>query len=85
MNGNNKSSQKQSYDTLRSLVSIDGRGQLVISKEIREIINLKPGDKLAVFTSPTPSPLNKSGLSQKIVMVKVEDLVHEERVQKHLK
>jgi AbrB family looped-hinge helix DNA binding protein len=33
-----------------ALVSIDGRGQLVLPKELREKANIKAGDKLAVIS-----------------------------------
>jgi len=33
-----------------ALVNIDGRGQLVLPKEVREKANIKAGDKLAVIT-----------------------------------
>lgn len=33
-----------------ALVTVDERGQMVLPKEIREIMKIKPGDKLAVTT-----------------------------------
>ncbi len=36
---------------IESLVSIDERGQMVLPKEIREKLGVRPGDKLAVALS----------------------------------
>ncbi|HXZ23132.1 MAG TPA: HgcAB-associated protein [Methanomassiliicoccales archaeon] len=36
---------------IESLVSIDDRGQMVLPKEIREKLGVRPGDKLAVALS----------------------------------
>lgn len=35
---------------VEAIVSIDERGQLVLPKEIREKMNLKKGDKIAIST-----------------------------------
>ncbi len=35
---------------IEALVSIDGRGQLVLPKEVREKARIKPGDKLALVS-----------------------------------
>ena len=35
---------------IESLVTVDERGQMVLSKNIREKAGIKPGDKLAVTT-----------------------------------
>ncbi|MDN7025963.1 AbrB/MazE/SpoVT family DNA-binding domain-containing protein [Methanoculleus sp. FWC-SCC1] len=34
--------------SVEAVVSVDGRGQMVLPKEIRERANLSPGDRLAV-------------------------------------
>ncbi|MBZ0159274.1 HgcAB-associated protein HgcC [Candidatus Methylomirabilis sp.] len=35
---------------VESLVSVDGRGQMVLPKDIRERAGIRPGDKLALAT-----------------------------------
>jgi len=35
---------------LESLVAVDGRGQMVLSKELRKKAGINPGDKFAVAT-----------------------------------
>ncbi|UCD96701.1 MAG: AbrB/MazE/SpoVT family DNA-binding domain-containing protein [Candidatus Bathyarchaeota archaeon] len=44
-------SESDECTPLESVVSVDGRGQLVLPKEIRERWGLKGGDKLAILTS----------------------------------
>jgi antitoxin PrlF len=53
MDGNNKEdccsiSSQMSCCKVEALVSIDERGQMVLPKELREKVGIKPGDKLAV-------------------------------------
>ena len=35
---------------IEALVTVDGRGQMVIPKEVRKIIDIHGGEKLVVFT-----------------------------------
>lgn len=35
---------------VESLISLDGRGQMVLPKELREKADIRPGDKLAVIS-----------------------------------
>jgi antitoxin PrlF len=35
---------------VESLISVDERGQMVLPKDLREKVNIKPGDKLAVIS-----------------------------------
>jgi AbrB family looped-hinge helix DNA binding protein len=49
-----KSKTSQLCDTgccqIEALVTIDGRGQLVLPKDVREKAGIKPGDKLALIS-----------------------------------
>jgi len=42
--------EQQSCCSVIAIVSLDDRGQIVLPKEIREKLNLKSGDKLAITT-----------------------------------
>ncbi len=53
---------------LVSLVSVDERGQLVLPKELRDKMELKGGDKLAIMTC------EKEGKVCCITMVKADEL-----------
>lgn len=53
---------------VESVVSVDGRGQMVLPKEIRETAGIKPGDKLAVVG------WEQGGKVCCISLIKVEDL-----------
>ncbi len=35
---------------VESLISVDERGQMVLPKDLREKVNIKPGDKLALIS-----------------------------------
>ncbi len=35
---------------IESLITIDKRGQMVLPKEVRKKLNIRPGDKMAVVT-----------------------------------
>ena len=35
---------------VESLISVDERGQMVLPKDLRKKVNIKPGDKLAVIS-----------------------------------
>ncbi|MBI5885643.1 MAG: AbrB/MazE/SpoVT family DNA-binding domain-containing protein [Deltaproteobacteria bacterium] len=52
-----------------SIISIDGRGQTVLPKELREKAGIRPGDKLAVTI------LEKDGLVCCINLIKLDDLM----------
>lgn len=52
---------------VESLVSVDGRGQMVLPKEIREKAHIRAGDKLAVVT------WEKNGQVCCLSLVKSED------------
>ncbi len=41
---------RESGCRVESLVSVDERGQMVLPKELRDRLKLKPGDKLAVIS-----------------------------------
>lgn len=51
-----------------SIISIDGRGQTVLPKELRKKAGIKPGDKLAVTV------LERDGKVCCINLIKVDDL-----------
>jgi len=53
---------------IESVVSVDDRGQVVLPKEIRDQLNIKSGDKLAVIN------MGKGSKICCITMVKVDDL-----------
>lgn len=53
---------------VESLISVDERGQMVLPKELREKVNIRPGDKLAVTT------WEKDGKICCITLIKVEEL-----------
>ncbi len=53
---------------VESVVSVDERGQMVLPKEIREKVNIKAGDKLALVRWN-----NTNGIDL-IALVKIEDL-----------
>ncbi len=60
---------RKNANLLRSVVTIDEKGQMVISKEVRDLVNIKPGDKIAQFASGTTKGIKK------VTLVKVTDLV----------
>ena len=53
---------------IEALVTVDGRGQMVIPKEVRDITDIHGGEKLVVFTR------QKEGEACYIVLVKAENL-----------
>jgi antitoxin PrlF len=53
---------------VEALVSIDGRGQMILPKEIRDRANIQAGDKLAVTS------LEKDGKMCCILLTRAEDL-----------
>ena len=53
---------------VEAIVAVDGRGQLVLPKEVRENMKLAAGDKLAIITIP------RSGGSCCLIMMKAENL-----------
>ncbi|MBI4303024.1 MAG: AbrB/MazE/SpoVT family DNA-binding domain-containing protein [Chloroflexi bacterium] len=52
---------------IEALVTIDGRGQMVIPKEVRETTDIHAGEKLVVFTR------QKEGEVCYIFLVRAED------------
>lgn len=52
-----------------SIISVDGRGQTVLPKELRKKAGIKPGDKLAV------TAWEKDGKVCCITLIRVEELV----------
>jgi antitoxin PrlF len=58
---------------VEAVVAIDGRGQLVLPKEVREIMKLAPGDKLAIIT------MAQAGEPCCMVMIKAENLASSAR------
>ena len=54
--------------TVDSIITIDGRGQTVLPKELREKAGIQPGDKLAVTI------LEKDGKVCCINLIKLNDL-----------
>ena len=54
---------------VESVVSVDERGQMVLPKDLREKVNIKPGDKLAVV-----SYAGKDGTTCCLALIKVDDL-----------
>jgi AbrB family looped-hinge helix DNA binding protein len=53
---------------VESLVSVDERGQMVLPKEIRDKLNVRPGDKLALIS------WEKGGKVCCVSLIKVEEL-----------
>jgi AbrB family looped-hinge helix DNA binding protein len=53
---------------VEAVVAVDGRGQLVLPKEVRENMKLAPGDKLAIIT------MSQAGEPCCMVMIKAENL-----------
>lgn len=53
---------------VESMVSVDGRGQLVLPKETREKAGIKAGDKLAVVS------MERHGKNCVIALIKAENL-----------
>jgi antitoxin PrlF len=53
---------------MEALLSVDERGQMVLPKDLREKIGIRPGDKLALFT------LEKEGGFCCMALVKAENL-----------
>lgn len=53
---------------LESIVSIDERGQMVLPKEIRETVNIRAGEKLALVSW---GQMNEVSC---ITLIKIEDL-----------
>jgi len=53
---------------VESIVSVDERGQMVLPKELRERVKIRPGDKLAVVS------LEKDGKICCLSLIKVEEL-----------
>lgn len=54
---------------VESIVSVDERGQMVLSKELRQKANIGPGDKLAVIS------WEKEGGVCCITLIKADELV----------
>ena len=52
---------------IESVVSVDDRGQMVLPKEVRQRMNIQPGDKFAVVV------LEKDGIPCCINLVKAND------------
>lgn len=74
--------KKQKSDILncckvQAIVPVDGRGQMVLPKEIREKADIKAGDKLAIVTG------EQNGQVCLIALIKAEQL--EETVESMLK
>ncbi|OGD35359.1 AbrB family transcriptional regulator [Candidatus Atribacteria bacterium RBG_16_35_8] len=59
---------KEKCCNVESVITIDGRGQMVLPKEVREKANIKAGDKLAVVS------LKKDGKFCCISLIKAENL-----------
>jgi len=53
---------------VESIIHIDGRGQMVLPRELREKANIHPGDKLAVICR------EREGKTYCLSLVKVEEL-----------
>ena len=53
---------------VESLISVDGRGQMVLPKEIREKANIRAGDKLTLIS------LEKDGRIRCLSLIKAEEL-----------
>jgi AbrB family looped-hinge helix DNA binding protein len=54
--------------TVESVVSIDERGQMVLPKEIREKMNIRPGEKMALVI------MEKDGCPCCITLIKANEL-----------
>ena len=53
---------------MEALLSVDERGQMVLPKDLREKVGIRPGDKLALFT------FEKEGAFCCMALVKAENL-----------
>ncbi|MFA4876743.1 MAG: HgcAB-associated protein [Methanoregula sp.] len=53
---------------IEALLSVDERGQMVLPKDLREKIGIRPGDKLALFT------LKKEGTMCCMALMKVDNI-----------
>lgn len=53
---------------VEAIVGVDDRGQMVLPKELREKVGIKPGDKLAVITWAQDSSCSC------ILLIKAEEL-----------
>ncbi len=53
---------------VEAVVSVDARGQMVLPKELRERMDIRPGDKLVVTS------LEKDGKSCCLLLTKAEEL-----------
>ncbi len=53
---------------VEAVVSVDARGQMVLPKELRERMGIRPGDKLVVTS------LEKDGKSCCLLLTKAEEL-----------
>ena len=53
---------------VESVVGVDDRGQMVIPKEVREKLNILPGDKLAVVV------MEREGKPCCLTLIKADDL-----------
>jgi antitoxin PrlF len=58
---------------VESIVTVDERGQMVLPKDIREKVGIKPGDKLALVT------LEKNGKVCCIHLMKADELAGKAR------
>ncbi len=59
---NRKTDLKNSHLPV-TLATVDDRGQVMISKDVREWGGISPGDKLALFRSETETGENKKNYS----------------------
>ena len=58
---------------VEAVISVDGRGQIVLPKEVREGLGLAAGDKMALVT------LNQNGKPCCLVLTKAENLAKNAR------
>lgn len=56
------------YYRVESMVSVDDRGQMVLPKEVRERLNIKSGDKMALVV------LERAGVPCCITLIKADEL-----------
>ena len=54
--------------TVTAIVSVDEKGQLVLPKDLRKQLNLKPGDKLAIIS------MSQEGSTCCLMMMKANEL-----------
>ncbi len=68
-------------EKLESIVKISGKGQIVIPKEVREMLGMKPGEKLAVIVRNDEVVLRKlERLNLSEISARISSVVEKENI-----